>query len=199
MSVKNKRIPLRHILSVDVFFHDTRLDAILLNEVEGEDSSYHIKVNPDKPFNKRPVIDELTMGIVRTIFSTVEQRQKVRIPRLFVAGHYENGVPEYFTDTYGVIASPKINGVLRFISNDILKDYKTPSVHTYLQRLERRSGLETEVLKRILNAWVIANLITDGSRARLKPQEEANQVTAVKETPSVESAMASLQGTLKVK
>lgn len=164
MSVKNKRYPLRRLLTVGAVFCETRLDVLLLDENPDNEMTAHFKVNPSAKFSERPVVDELTMAIVRTIFTVTEQRNNIKIPRIFVAGHYENGYPVYYTDTYGEARGKEIAKLLKLISTDVLNDYRTPSIQAYIRRLEQKSRVDTEIIKRALNGWVIANLIIEDGR-----------------------------------
>lgn len=182
MKRANKKFALRAVLSIGNLFQSSRLEVMVL-DANNKDLSAHYRVNPNLPYSPLPVVDEVTMQIVGRIFEIMSSKHGLIPPMLFVAGHIKNGYPVYYTLTYGSIHSRATSRLLEVVSRDILKDYRTPSAVAYIRKLIRDTRCSTEIIKRVLNAWAIANLILEEERHTLVSLDEASGVEYRHSTP----------------
>jgi len=157
------KVALREILSVSCMFTQSRLDVILLTSDPDDENSTYFKINPSRSYSDAPVVDNITMGIISRIFEIMKHEKQVNKPVLFVAGHYKNGYPQYFTTTVGPIRTIPTERLLKLIGKDITDDHRTQDIYSYIRRIQRKTRTELELVKRVLNGWVIANMVLCGA------------------------------------
>lgn len=175
MKHKGKRFPIRTILSVGNLFHNSRLEIMLLDGIHGSEMNAHYRVNPNSPYSDKPVLDELTLQVIERIFTIMSNKHNCTLPRLIVAGHIHAGYPKYYTNTYGSINAREVNNILAVVSKDVIKDYRSPNALAYIRRVNRLTRHSVELIKRVLNAWAIANLVLEDERHTLISLDEVHQ------------------------
>lgn len=183
MKTTTKKNPLRHVLSVSGMFTHSRLDVILMAPNPDDERNAFFKVNPNKQFSPQPVIDDITMGIVSRIFHIMNKNGELNDLIVFAAGHYTNYTPHYFTSTVGPLCTVPTERILKMISRDVTNNHSTPDIFAYIRRVQRKTRTEVELIKRVFNGWVIANMVLDEARTEPSLCDKRDTMDFIHKTP----------------